>query len=108
MAHQWWPTYPKLERHYMGDLYVAKMKLFNARTDVEYYELQVFDSDWSKIPFASKSKVVQVSAHATKSVNIYVRGLDLDRVTYICSQSKTKKEDAEATVVSSRICSRVK
>lgn len=108
MAHQWWPTYPKLEPHYIGNTYVAKMKLFNARTDVEYYQVQVYDDQWYELPFVSKPKLIQIDVHKTKSVNVYVRQADLDKVTYICTRSKTKKEDADATVVTSRICSKVK
>ena len=107
-AHQWSPTYPKLEPYYMANVYVAKMKLFNARTDVTYYEIQVFDANWRTLPFASKEKLIKIATHETKNVDVFIRKQDRDRVTYICTQSKIKREDAKATVVASRICSKVK
>ena len=38
-AHEMTPTYPVLDSSYIEGVVVAKMKLFNRREDVEYYEI---------------------------------------------------------------------
>lgn len=84
------------------------MQLFNKRQDVEYYELSVYDSEWNAVNFASENKLFQVKYLETKPINVYVRNDDLKRVTYICTESKLKKQDVQYTAISSKICSKVK
>jgi hypothetical protein len=86
----------------------TKMELFNKRKDVEYYELGVFDSDWGPVSFASESRLINIKYLETKQVNVYVRKEDIKRVTYICTESKIKKQDVQNTVISSKICSKVR
>jgi hypothetical protein len=108
MAHQWSPTYPELKPHYVGGTYVANMRLFNARNDVRFYEIEVFTADWQPMSFAANNKLIQIDTHKTLNVDVYIRKQDRNRVTYICTRSRTRKQDAEATVVASRVCSKVK
>jgi hypothetical protein len=107
-AHQFLPTYPKFEQSFISGVMQTKMELFNKRNDVEHYELSVYDKDWNPIAFASESKLIQVNYLQTKSVNVYIKKEDLVRVTYICTESKHKREGSQNTVISSQICSKVK
>lgn len=107
-AHQFLPTYPKFEQSFVSGVLYTKMELFNKRNDVEFYELSVYDKDWNTIPFASESKLIQINYLQTKNVNVYIKREDLARVTYICTESKHKRENGQNTVISSQICSKVK
>jgi hypothetical protein len=107
-AHQFLPTYPKFEHSFIAGVMQTKMELFNKRNDVEYYELNVYDKDWNVLPFASESKLIQVNYLQTKSINVYIKKDDLLKVTYICTESKHKREGSRNTVISSQICSKVK
>lgn len=108
MAHQWSPTYPKFRPYHISGVYVANMILFNARKDVSYYQLEVFDGEWNPITFASKAKLIKAPLHSTTNVDVYIHKSKLKIVKYICTRSMVKKEDARDTVVASRICSKVK
>ena len=39
---------------------------------------------------------------------LYIRNSDLERVTYICTSSKSFKGEGQRTIITSRICSKVK
>ena len=107
-AHEMVPTYPKLEPSYMQGLQKTKLTIFNKRPEVEYYEIGVFTKDWEPIPFVSTYKVFPVPYLSTVTVELFIRNVDKNIVTYICSKSKLRKSYVTRTVVSSRICSRVK
>lgn len=108
-AHQFTPTYPKFEPSFIDGVMQTKMELFNKRQDVQYYEIGVFDKDWTKITFASSdSKILQVTYLQTKSIDIYVKSQDVGRVVYICTESRLFKDSARETLISSKICSKVK
>lgn len=107
-AHQFTPTYPQFTASFMEGVLHTRMELFNKRRDVEYYELDVFDSTWRPITFVSDSKLIYIKYLETKKVNIYIKAQDVKRVTYICTESRIRREEATATVISSKICSKVK
>lgn len=108
-AHQFTPTYPKFDTSFVSGVQQAKMELFNTRREVWFYEIDVFDKDWNKLPFASsQGKVVRVEYLETKTIDVYVKSQDVSKVTYICTESRLLKQDAKGTSVSSRICSKVK
>jgi len=106
-AHEWTPTYPKFEPSFLDGIVVTTMSLFNKREEIEYYEITVFDEEWQPVPFASTSKLVHVSYLETKSIDIYIREVDCDRIEYICTESKIFIDDTSQTGVTSRICSKV-
>jgi hypothetical protein len=116
-AHQWTPTYFKLEPSHVAGIYKTRMKLFNSRTDVEYYQIQVFDGRWDPIKFAitgashlhgsGSSDIINVPHKSTKYIEIYVPSYDRTRAVYICSRSMLLRENETASVISSRICSKV-
>ena len=107
-AHEMVPTYPKISGSYVEGLQKTTMTMFNKRMDVEYYEIGVFTEEWKPIPFVSQYKVWKIPYLSTVSFDIFIRDQDAKKATYICSQSKLKKENTKRTAVSSRICSRVK
>lgn len=108
MAHQWTPTYPQLESSYVSGIVKAKMELFNSRKDVQYYEIGVFDSNWNAVPFAVESRIIQVPYLGRKTVDVHIREQDIARATYICSLSKLLSGGSNITMVSSKICSKIK
>lgn len=107
-AHQFTPTYPKFEPAYVDGVMQTKMEIFNKRREVEYYELGVFTYDWQPLKFAAEDRILRVRYLETKKINIYVKDEDLSKVTYICTESRLRKEDVKDTVISSKICSKVK
>lgn len=87
------------------------MKLYNSRGDVDYYQIQVFDEDFEPVKFAitgGQSNVVNVPHRKTVSVSIFVPSAESSRVVYICSRSMILKENKSASLLFSRICSKVK
>jgi len=107
-AHEMVPTYPKFTPSFMDGLNKTTMTMFNKRTDVEYYEVAVFDNEWNPIPFVSKYKVYKIPYLSTVTFDIYVKKNDTNRVVYICSKSKLRTADISRTAIKSRICSKVK
>lgn len=108
MAHQFTPTYPKFEPSFMSGVSVTSMMLFNKRADVSFYEIEVFNETWNPIPFATDSKIINIQYLQTKRIDVYVKDGNVKDVMYICSQSKLKKENITATLINSKICSKVK
>lgn len=107
-AHEMTPTYPKWKYAYMDDLLVTRMEIFNKRSDVEYYELGVFDKDWRPIPFVSQYTILNIKYLERVEVDVYIREIDKFNAEYICSRSKMKTEDLKSSSISSKICSRFK
>ena len=107
-AHEMTPTYPKWKYSYMDDLLVTRMEIFNKRSDVEYYELGVFDKDWRPIPFVSQYTILNIPYLERVEVDVYIREIDKFNAEYICSRSKMKTEDLKSSSISSKICSRFK
>jgi len=102
------PTYPKLEPSYVDGVSVAKMKLFNRRSDVQFYEIGVFTNQWKPIPFASTTKVIKIGYNKRKLFEVYIRSVDVAKAVYICTESKVYKSTEQVTLIASRICSKIK
>ena len=102
-AHEMTPTYPALTPAYVDGLVSAKMTMFNARKDVDYFEVGVFDDEWDAIPFAASAKILHVPYGTRKT---FVRNEDKDRATFICSVSKLRTDSSARAIISSKICSR--
>lgn len=107
-GHQFIPTYPELRPSYVPGIVTTRLELFNSRKDIEYYEVGVFDGNWNKVPFATDERIFKVSYLGKKYLDIYIRNSDIQKVVYICTTSKLLKVDTQRTVVSSKICSKVK
>lgn len=106
-AHEFTPTYPELEPSMLTGVYKAEMHLFNSRKEIDYYGISVYDKDWKPIPFASEDKLIKIDYLGRKSLVVYVRQTDKNRVKYICSKSKILADVKETSVVASRICSKI-
>jgi len=106
-AHEWTPTYPKFRPSFLDDIVVTTMTLFNKRKEIEYYEISVYDENWETIPFATSHKLINVPYLSQKTVEIYIREIDCERIEYICTTSRRFVDDAESTGIDSRICSKV-
>lgn len=104
-AHQFTPTYPEIKGSYVANVYKVDMKLFNKRKEISYYEIQAFDKDWEPLPIGF-SNIIQVDYLETKEVPVYLAKNEAKRVLYICSKSKILK--GQTTILSSKICSKIK
>ena len=107
-AHEFTPAYPTLEPSYMDGILVTKMLLFNRRQDVSYYEISVFDGQWNPVPFAAVDKIFEAKYLERKFIDVYIREKDRSRAVYICTKSKMQNDDDKVTLISSRICSKIK
>ena len=108
-AHQFTPTYPKLDQSYIPNVLKADMELFNSRMDVDFYELNVYDNDWNSVPFAvMEGKVVKVEYLKRKQIAVFIREADKDRAVYVCSVSKLVSDNTNKTSIASKICSKLK
>lgn len=107
-AHELTPTYPKLKPSYVDGISVTTMHLFNRRTDVEYYKIDVYDVDWNPIAYAASESTVQVKYLGHKYIDIYIRDTDKDSVEFICTTSRLVSDNIQSSGIKSRICSRVK
>lgn len=107
-SHEMSPAYPEFSFSHLEGLMKTSLILFNRREDVSFYEIEVFDEEWKRLPFASTAKVLRVEYLEKKTLNIYIRRKDLNKVEYICTRSKLLVDSNVLTAVSSRICSRVK
>lgn len=108
MAHQFTPTYPKFEQSYIPGIQITNMTLFNKRKDVNYYKVDVYDKSWEPVRFAAIDTIIKIDYLETKSFDVYASNKDVVDITYICTRSMISKEVKDNTVVSSRICSKVK
>lgn len=107
-AHEMTPTYPKLKLASVDGLYKTTMSMFNKRADVEYYEIGVFDKDFSPIPFVSSYNITKIKYLGHVKFDVYIRSSDYNKAYYICSQSKLRKDTSTRTAISSKICSKFK
>ena len=107
-AHEMTPTYPKFERSHLDGIYKTQVTLFNKRRDVDFYELSVFDADFGVVDFVTAYRIFPVRYLGYVNLDIYVKGEDVQKVTYICTRSKLRSDVRQSAVVASRICSKVK
>ena len=105
-AHELTPTYPELRTSYMSDVLEVKLKMWNARVDVEYYKIEVTDKDWNDVPFITKEKTFKLEHFGRKDIEIF---LPSDTTaTYICTKSLLEKGNAGKSIISSKVCSKIK
>ena len=107
-AHQFTPTYPELSLSYVKGVYKADMLLFNNRQDISYYSIGVYDKDWKPVKFATENRIVKMQHLERKNITVYIREEDKQEALYICSKSKTLVDEAQTSIVTSRICSKIK
>ena len=105
-AHELTPTYPELRTSYMKDVLQTKVSMWNAREDVEYYKIEVTDKDWNNVPFITREKTFKLDHFDRKDIEIF---LPSDTTAmYICTRSLLEKGNAQKSIVSSKVCSKIK
>jgi hypothetical protein len=104
-AHEFTPTYPKLEHSYVPGILKVEMQLFNRREDVSYYQLSVLDEAKNPLVFGASNKIVQIPYLGKKTIEIFIRHADKDKAVYVCSKSKFPK--VKGSAISSKICSKI-
>lgn len=109
-AHEWTPTYPKLEMSHIPNVSKVQMKMFNTREDISYYQVSVFDSEWVKVPFAlaNGKPYFSIKHNTRKNVEVFIRNKDASRAVYVCSMTKPLKENVSKTMLFSRVCSKIR
>lgn len=107
-AHEMLPTYPRFAPSYVEDVMQVQMRMFNKRKDVEWYEVAVFDADWKPVPFVTGYRILKVEYLSHVTFDVYINKQDANKATYICSQSKLRRQKEDGTIIASRICSKFK
>jgi uncharacterized membrane protein len=108
-AHELTPTYPQLQPSFISGISKVDLVLFNRRQDIKYYEITVHDAEWNNLEFAATSKIVELDYLKRKNLEVFMNiGDGKSPPVYICTTSKIAKEDITATVIESRVCSKIK
>ncbi len=89
-AHEMTPTYPKWNPSYIEGVHKTTMEMFNTRTDVQYYEIGVFDEEWKPIHFVTDYKILKLDYLNHVKFDVYISSKNKDKAEYICSLSKLK------------------
>jgi len=105
-AHQMSPTYPEWSASYLDGLSVTRVRVFNKRKDVEYYEIGVFDKDMKPIPFVSQYDIRGIKYSNYAMFDVYINDQYKNDAKYICSTSML--QNIKSTGVVSKICSKFK
>ncbi len=102
------PTYVKLGLTHIEGVKKASMEIFNSRSDVEYYEIGVFDVNWKPVSFVSQYRVMQISYLNKVKFDVYLTESDAIGAEYICSISKIRGNENKQAMLATKICSRFK
>ena len=108
LAHEMSPTYVEFNSSYIENVLETNIEIFNRREDVDFYQVEVYDKDWEPIVFVTNTKIVNIKYLEKKSIDVYIKQADSDKVVYVCTLSRFIKDNVTKTNVSSRICSKVK
>lgn len=106
-AHEMTPAYPEVKPSHVSGVVKVEMSIFNSREEIEWYQIELFDLNWTNIPFASSYRIINIGYKERKSFDVYIRKSDMDEAVYLCTTSKVRKTSKSRTLVSSRICSRL-
>ena len=87
---------------------MTTMQVFNKRSDVQWYQIGVFDKDWQPIPFVTRYKIINIKYLKRVKFDVYVNAENAKQAEYICSTSKLRGNDDFKPIVESKICSRFK
>ena len=107
-AHDMTPTYPKWKMSFIPSAKMTTMQVFNKRSDVQWYEIGVFNKEWQPIPFVTRYKIINIKYLHRVRFDVYVNDKNAKVVEYICSTSKLRGNDDFKPIVESKICSRFK
>jgi hypothetical protein len=101
------PAYPEVKPSHVSDVVKVEMSLFNSREEIQYYQVDLFDLNWTNIPFSTTYRIIKIGYKEKKAFNVYIRKSDMDEAVYLCTTSKVRKSNKSKTLISSRICSRL-
>ena len=107
-AHDMTPTYPKWKMSFIPSAKMTTMQVFNKRSDVQWYQIGVFDKEWKPIPFVTRYKILNIKYLQRVKFDVYVNEENAKVAEYICSTSKLRGNDDFKPIVESKICSRFK
>jgi len=107
-AHDMTPTYPKWKMSFIPSAKMTTMQVFNKRSDVQWYQIGVFDKEWKPIPFVTRYKIINIKYLHRVKFDVYVNEENAKVAEYICSTSKLRGNDDFKPIVESKICSRFK
>ena len=106
MAHELTPTYPKLEPTYIKGVLSTKLIMWNARVDVEHYKIEVTNAFWNDVPFITDEKIVKLGYHERREIEIFLP--EDTTAQYICTRSLLEKGKRSRSIISSKVCSKIK
>lgn len=108
-AHELTPTYVDLKQSYVQNVLTTKLMLWNGRADVLYYKVLVYDKDFKELPFvATPGKIIKVEYSKRQELDVFLGAADARDAVYICTRSQILKGLKQKTVISSKICSKIK
>ena len=102
------PTYPKWKMSFIPSAKMTTMQVFNKRSDVQWYQIGVFDKEWNPIPFVTRYKIINIKYLKSVKFDVYVNEENEKLAEYICTTSKLRGNDNFKPIVESKICSRFK
>jgi len=108
LSHEMTPTYPKWGVSGVDNVKKTTMRLWNAREDVQYYEIGVFTEKWKPIPFVTAYRILSIDYLKEVNFDVYIKEEHVDKATYICSLSKLRTKNESKTLLATRICSKFK
>lgn len=106
MAHELTPTYPKLEPTYVKGVMSTKLIMWNARVDVNHYKIEVTDAFWNDVPFITDQRIVELGYHERHEIEIFLP--EDTTAQYICTRSLLEKGKRSRSIISSKVCSKIK
>ena len=80
--------------------------MWNGRVDVEYYKVEVTDSEWNEVPFITNERTFRLKYMERKNIEIFLPS-DTE-AKYICTKSMLEKGNPQKSVLSSKVCSKIK
>ena len=106
-SHEMTPAYPIVKPSHVTGVVKVEMSMFNSREEIQYYQIELFDLNWTNIPFSTTYRIIKVEYKQHKAFDVYIRKIDMDEAVYLCTTSKVKKTSQSRTLIASRICSRL-
>lgn len=109
MSHEMTPSYPEVKSSFISGVSKFDLTLFNRRKDISFYQIEVFSDNWDSIPYATVNPVISINYLQKINFSIFIRESDVkNNNLYICTTSKILKQTRESSLISSRICSKVR
>jgi hypothetical protein len=109
MAHELTPTYPELTPSYIPGIWSTHVVLWNARQEIDFYKVDVLDANMNPVSFIATGGDLKKVDYLNRShIEVFVREEDKDKATYICTESKLRRDTVQKSLVASRVCSKIK